>query len=521
MAIPVIVARAAPGAGHHQRSIGLHPWWGYAWALGAAAGTTIIASPLSHHLDLTNIVMLYLLGVVAIAFRFGRGPAAAAAVTNVAAMDFFLVPPQFSFAVADAQYLLTFAVMLVTGLLISHLAAKLKHQAEVATLREQRSHDLYELARLLSGTLIDEQIIDAAERFFERSFSTKVILMLRDRAGQLSIPASVGPQSITDTDIALAERAFAGGETPKILTTEHFLYVPLQAPMRVRGVMLVSPTHVATFENADQRLQLETVAVLIAIAIERVHFVTVAREATVQMEGERLRSTLLAALSHDLRTPLTAILGSAELLQIGAPSVGPDHAALVDTIRDQARRTSELVENILDMARLESGSLHLRLEWQSLEEIVGSAIKARATALAAHTVLVAMPPDLPLVECDATLIERIFVNLLENAAKYTRPGSIIRIGAQADAAEMRVWVADNGPGIPRGQESEIFGKFTRANAGADVPGLGLGLAICSAVVVAHGGRIWATSLPHGGAEFTFTLPRGSPPVMDVDPPEST
>ena len=520
MAIRSIVARVAPVPGYNQRPIEWHPWRGYACSLGAAAGTTLIAWPLSHQIDLANIVMLYLLGVVAIAFRFGRGPAAAAAVTNVAAMDFFLVPPRFSFAVADAQYLVTFAVMLVTGLLISHLAAKLKHQAEVATLREQRSHDLYELARVLSGTLADEQIIDAAERFFERSFSVKVILLLRDRAGQLSIPASAGPQSITDEDIALAERAFAGGATPNILTTEHFLYVPLQAPMRVRGVMLVSPAHGATFENADQRLQLETVAVLIAIAIERVHFVTVAREATVQMEGERLRNTLLAALSHDLRTPLTAILGSAELLQIGAPTLGPDHAALVNAIRDQARRTSELVENILDMARLESGTLRLRREWQSLEEIVGSAIKARVTALSAHTVLVAMPLDLPLVECDATLIERIFVNLLENAAKYTRSGSIIRISAQADVAELRVCVADDGPGIPRGQESAIFGKFTRAIPGANVPGLGLGLAICSAVVEAHGGRIQAKNLPQGGAEFTFTLPRGNPPAMEVDPPES-
>lgn len=520
MAIPAIIARVLSVSGHHQRSIGLHPWWGYGWALGAAAGTTIMASPLSHYLDFANIVMLYLLGVVAIAFRFGRGPAATAAVTNVAALDFFLVPPRFSFAVADAQYLLTFAVMLVTGLLISHLADKLKHQAKVATLREQRSQDLYELARVLSGTLMDEQIIDAAQSYFQRSFSAKVILLLRDRAGRLSIPASGGPHSITDEDIAVAERAFAGGATPNILTTEHFLYVPLQAPMRVRGVMLVSPVHSATFESVDQRLQLETVAVLIAIAIERVHFVTVAREVTVQMEGERLRNTLLAALSHDLRTPLTAILGSAELLQISAPTLGPDHAALVNAIRDQARRTNELVENILDMARLESGNLRLRREWQSLEEIVGSAIKARATALSAHSVMVAMPPDLPLVDCDATLIERIFVNLLENAAKYTPPGSIVRIGAQADAAEIRVWIADNGLGIPRGQESEIFGKFTRANPGADVPGLGLGLAICSAVIEAHSGRIWAKNLPQGGAEFTFTLPRGGPPAMDVDPPES-
>ena len=493
-------------------------WQGYAWALAAAAVATLLAFPLAGHLDLANIVMLYLLAVVVIAFRFGKGPAAASAIVNVALFDFFFVPPRFSFAVADGQYLLTFAVMLATGLVIAHLAAKLRHEAAAAALREQRSHDLYEMARLLSGALADDQIIDAAVQFFARSFGAKVLLMVRGREGTLAIPDAAAMDGI---DLTLARRVFEDAGTTEVVTAGALLYVPLQAPMRTRGVLLVAPVDAAVFADTGQQRQLETVAVLIAIALERVHFVTVAREATVQMEGERMRNILLAALSHDLRTPLTAILGSAESLQLGAHGLRKDQAALVDAIRDQARRTNELVENILDMARLESGAVHLRKEWQSLEEIVGSALKTRAPALMAHTVDVALVADLPLVECDATLIERVFVNLLENAAKYTPPGSAIHIRARVDVNELRVDVADSGAGVPRGQESAIFDKFVRANPAADVPGLGLGLAICHTIIEAHGGRIWVENLPDGGADFAFTLPRGNPPVFEPETPEPT
>ena len=498
-------------------------WLGYAWAVAAATVVTLLAMPLVNHLDLANIVMIYMLALVVIAFRFGKGPAAAAAIVNVAAFDFFFVPPRFSLAVADAQYLLTFAVMLVTGLIIAHLADRLKQQAATAALREQRSHDLYEMARLLSGALADEQIIDAATRFFAQSFSANVLLMVRDRAGTLSIPDSMNPPTVkpptaNGIDMTLARKVF-DADTAEAIAAGPVLYVPLKAPMRTRGVLLVTPADASIFADPAQRRQLETVAVLIAIALERVHFVTVAREATVQMEGERLRSGLLAALSHDLRTPLTAILGSAESLQLGAPGLTKDQHFLIDAIRDQARRTNELVENILDMARLESGALTLRREWQSLEEIVGSAIKSRAPALAAHPVEVALPADLPLVECDAMLIERVFVNLLENAAKYTPRGSAIRIRARVEANNLCIDVADSGGGVPHGQESAIFNKFVRASPATDVPGLGLGLAICRTVVEAHGGRIWVENLPAGGADFAFTLPCGNPPPMEIDLPE--
>ena len=496
-----------------------HTWYGYACAVVAAATATVFATPLAGRLDLANIVMLYLLAVVVIAFRFGKAPAVVAALVNVAAFDFFFVPPQFSFAVADVQYLLTFAVMLAIGLVIAHLAARLRQEARAATRREQRANDLYEMARLLSAALADAQIIDAAVQFFAQSFDAKVVLMVRDRAGNLYTPGRGDAPTIEGSDIAVARRVFEDDGTATTVVAGLLRYVPLKAPMRIRGVLLVAPADVTVFDDPDQQRQLETVAVLIAIALERVHFVTVARDVTVQMEGERLRNGLLAALSHDLRTPLTAILGSAESLQMGKTRLTPDQDALIDGICDQARRTNELVENILDMARLESGAVCLRREWQSLEEIIGSAIRARASTLVAHPVSVALSADLPLIECDATLVERVFVNLIENAAKYTPAGSVINISARLEASEIRVDVADAGDGVPRGQELAIFGKFVRANPTAEIPGLGLGLAICRTIVDAHQGRIWVENLPTGGADFAFTLPRGNPPRNDFESTE--
>lgn len=494
-------------------------WQGHACAVAAAATATVFAAPLADRLDLANIVMLYLLAVVVIAFRFGKGPAVVAAIVNVAAFDFFFVPPQFSFAVADVQYLLTFAVMLAIGLVIAHLAARLRQETCAATGREQRAHDLYEMARLLSAALADEQIVDAATQFFAQSFDAKVVLMVRDRVGNLYTAGGVNASAIDGSDIEVAQRVFEESAETAPVVAGLVRYVPLKAPMRIRGVLLVAPADVTVFDDPDQQRQLETVAVLIAIALERVHFVTVARDVTVQMEGERLRNSLLSALSHDLRTPLTAILGSAESLQMGETRLTPDQGELIDGICDQARRTNELVENILDMARLESGAVYLRREWQSLEEIIGSAIKARASMLASHPVAVALPTELPLIECDATLIERVFVNLIENAAKYTPGSSVINISARVEANEIRVDVVDAGDGVPRGKELAIFGKFVRANPTATIPGLGLGLAICRTIVEAHQGRIWVENLPAGGADFAFTLPRGNPPCNDFESTE--
>lgn len=264
----------------------------------------------------------------------------------------------------------------------------------------------------------------------------------------------------------------------------------------------------------EQRRQLETFATLIAIALERVHFVTVARNTLVDMESERLRNSLLSALSHDLRIPLAALMGLTESLPLTGNNLSNVQLQIIDTMREQTVRMVQLVNNLLEMARLESGHIQLRKEWQSLEDLIGSAIKDRQSLLAKHQVKIDLPNDLPLIDCDAMLIKRVLVNLLENAAKYTSEGTTVTISASTIPQLITVSVADQGPGFPKGSEDILFDKFVRGQKESDISGVGLGLAICRAIVEAHGGTIKASNQSNGGAVFTFTLPFSEVPLVE-------
>jgi two-component system sensor histidine kinase KdpD len=250
--------------------------------------------------------------------------------------------------------------------------------------------------------------------------------------------------------------------------------------------------------------------------LERVHYIEVAQNALVNMESERLRNSLLAALSHDLRTPLTSLVGLSESLAGSRPALGAAQLDLAGALHDEALRMSALVSNLLDMARIQSGEVKFNLQWQPLEEVVGSALRASASQLKQHGVSTRLPAELPLLRYDAVLIERVLCNLLENAAKYTPPGSRIEIAAALHGQSMQVMVCDDGPGLPHGREEAIFEKFTRGERESAKPGVGLGLAICRAIIEAHGGAIKGlapTASPLGGAAFVFTLPLGMPPAM--------
>ncbi|HXL84537.1 MAG TPA: ATP-binding protein, partial [Casimicrobiaceae bacterium] len=309
-----------------------------------------------------------------------------------------------------------------------------------------------------------------------------------------------------------AQPAGAGTDT---LPGSEFLYLPLRAPMRTRGVLAIKAANRRLLMVPEQQRLLDTFAALVAIALERVHYVEVAQQALIRMESERLRNSLLAALSHDLRTPLAALVGLAESLELTKPELSGQQRDTAQAIAEEARRMNELVKNLLDMARIESGDVKLRREWQSVEEVVGSALKASRSALANQRVEVALPPDLPLVEFDATLIERVLYNLLENAGKYTPAGTTIKIAAEASGDQLLVTITDDGPGVPQAQREAIFEKFTRGSRESATPGVGLGLAISRAIVEAHRGRIWVEDNAGHGARFCFTLPLGTPPEMPL------
>jgi two-component system sensor histidine kinase KdpD len=502
--------------------------WPYFWAGAASVATALISTPLLAYLDLANIAMLFLLVVVLVAVRFGRGPSVMATCVGVACFDFFFVPPRFTFAVSDFQYVITFVVMLAVGLITGHLMSGLRFQARVASHREARSRALYEFARELSGALQTEQIFETTRSFIQRAFRARASLLLPDGEGRLQLPApgaadAAAAAHLSVLDIGIAQWAFDHAESAGLgtgtLPGSRIFYLPLVAPMRTRGVLTIEPEQRRWILIPEQRQQLDTFAALAAIALERVHYIEVAQNALVNMESERLRNSLLAALSHDLRTPLTSLVGLSESLAGSKPPLTPAQLGLACSLHEEALRMGALVANLLDMARIQSGEVKFNLQWQALEEVVGSALRASASQLKEHGVSTRLPPDLPLVRFDAVLIERVLCNLLENAAKYTPPGSRITIAAELHGLWINVTVADDGPGLPHGREEAVFEKFTRGERESAKPGVGLGLAICRAIIEAHGGTIRAAASPEGGAAFVFALLLGTPPAMPEADPE--
>lgn len=348
-------------------------WSGYLAAMISTAACSLLGLAMQSRFDLVNIAMVYLLAVVGVALRHSRGPAVATSVLCVLAFDLLFVPPRFHLRVADVQYLLTFAILLTVGLVISSLVGAIRARAA-----------------------------------------------------------------------------------------------------------------------SQAALEIET-------------------------ETERIRSALLASISHDLRTPLAVMSGASSTLAESGERLGPaERAALARSVYQQSLDMTELVSNVLQLARLETGALQLERDWASLPELIGAVLGRLRQRLASHRILLDLPDDLPLIRVNAPLIEQVLGNLLENAAKYTPAGTVVRVRAHREHALLAVSVEDFGPGLPEDYDLErLFAKFQHGERGGG--GMGLGLAICRAIVKLHGGRIWASRVPGAGTAFHFTLPlEHVPPV----PPES-
>jgi len=494
-------------------------WREYVFALAACGFTALAATPLREHLDLANTVMLFLLTVALVAVRLGRNPAILAAFFSVALFDFFFVPPRFSFAVNDAQYLVTFAVMLAVALIISHLTAGLRQRALEAKERERRSRSLYGLAKALAGAVSQEQVREVTRIFLRDTLRGETSLLLPDALEELT---AIG-EDLSTISLPLlytARSAFNSGQTIVSAHVEdgdlRSLYLPLQGSTRMRGVLVVSVPLDLAHALQDQRPLLQAVASLVATAVERLHFVEVAQDSQLQIASERLRSSILSALSHDVRTPLTALYGLADTLVLSKPPLPEGLLDTASAIRDQALRLNGMVGNLLDMARLQAGKITLRKEWQPLEEVIGASIKLLGAGLQAHPVKVNLPSDLPLLEFDAVLMERVFCNLLENAAKYSPGSAEITISAEARAAAVEVTICNPGAGFPPDKLEKIFEMFERGTLESAIPGVGIGLAICRAIVEVHGGQIQAFNPAAGGACVRFSLPCGKPPAIEAE-----
>lgn len=495
-------------------------WSGYAQALATVVVATGLAWLMFPLFEVSNLVMIYLLGIVLVARRHGRGPSLLASILSVAAFDFFFVPPHLTFAVSDMRYVVTFLVMLIVGLVISGMTIRIRAQAEAVREREQRTAALYAMSReLASGTGVDE-LARITVRHVAEVFRARTVVLLPDdgRLVPRGEPNTDAPLDSNEVDVArwvLEHRQPAGLGTTTLPGATR-LYVPLLASRGCAGVLGVRPADAHAFDTPEQLHQLETFANQTALAIERARLAEEAQQTQVRIETERLRNSLLSSVSHDLRTPLATITGAAStLLDQGGRLDPAAQRDLLESVREEADRLNRLVQNLLEMTRLESGALELRKEWHSIEEVIGAALRRLDKRLAGRRITTRVFPELPLVAMDDVLIEQVLVNLIDNVLKYTPPGSPVEIIATATDQAVTVEVADRGPGIPPGQEEKVFEKFYRGQPGGG-RGAGLGLAICRGVVRAHDGRIWAQNLPGGGVAFLFTLPlTGSPPVVRV------
>jgi two-component system sensor histidine kinase KdpD len=459
--------------------------------------------------QLADVVMTYLLGVVVVSMRFGYVPSLLAAVFGVVAFDFFFIPPYFSFAVSDLRHIVTFGVMFVVALVISHLTKRIRDQADSARSSEHRTASLYAISREIALAPSRDLLLAAADRHLREVFGVRVAVLLPGADGMLDAAfAEPGTLDDADKDKGVAEWVWlhqgAAGLGTDTLPSARALFLPLRGARGRVGVLALYPSAVTRL--GDDRQLLETFAGLIGSALERTQLAEEARRAHLRAETEQLRNSLLSSVSHDLRTPLAVVTGAtSSLLDEHGPRDETTRRELLQTAHEEALRLNRLVRNLLDMTRLEAGALKVHEELQPIEEVVGAALDRMEDRLRGREVETNIPADLPLVAFDSALIEQVLINLLENATKYTPAGTPIDITARATEDAVEVEVNDRGPGVSASDADRVFEKFYRAREG-EGGGVGLGLTICRGIVSAHGGRIWVEDRPGGGASFRFTLP---------------
>jgi two-component system sensor histidine kinase KdpD len=477
-------------------------------AVGVAAVgvATLISWVGLDHRHLTDVVMVYLLGVVVVAMRFNHVASLVAAALGVAAFDFFFTTPYFSLAVDDKRLFLTFTIMLALAVLISTLAERIRRGTAIAVERELRTSTLYAMTRELSTASSQEEIVRVSRRHLRRIFGADVSVFLAAGDGALR-----EVDSLTEADppvVARARAVFAGtapAERPR--PADPMTCVLLRGSKESLGVVVLraSAGTVPSFDPAGRDV-LEALAGQTALALERARLADEEQRAQLEIQRERLRNALLSSVSHDLRTPIAVLKGAATaLLESHDQLSSVRRREYLVNLSDEASRLNLLVENLLSVTSLEAGALRVRKQWQPLEETVGVALSRLEGELRDRAVEIAIADDASLVAFDPVLVEQVFVNLVENAIKYTPDGTPIEIRAQSVEGGVEVEIADEGPGVPEGQEERIFGKFQRA---VQTPsGMGLGLAICRGILTVHGGRIWCRNRPSGGSAFHFVLPR--------------
>jgi two-component system sensor histidine kinase KdpD len=481
---------------------------GYLLGIVATAVSGAVCRLGLNYLQLADVIMIHLMAVVVISTRFGIGPSLFTAVVSNLSFDFFFVPPPFEFNLPDVQSIVTFSVMLAVAVVISGLNERLRREKEIARLREARTAALYSMSRELSIVSTMDQLVAVATRHVERMFGARAIILLAEADGALRVSSArqsqVELEQTSLAELAWARRDLVAGPAGS------GCYVPLLGSHEPVGVLGVVPSPLA--DRPELRELLETCSHQTATAIERTLRSKDAQRAQVQVETERLRSSLLSAVSHDLKTPLTAILSAARTLSKNRDAAAPNN--LLGTIVDEAERLDALVTNVLALTRLESGTVEIQKREEAIDEVIGSALRRVSERVRGRAVHTDVPVETPLVPMDPMLIEQVVINLLENTIKYTPTHSPIDIRAYREGMSVKVAIDDRGGGIPFDEHEKVFEKFYRGRGVAGDGGMGLGLTICRAIITAHGGRISIHDRVGGGASVQFSLP--CPPMNPIE-----
>ena len=516
----------APKSVRTAPSVNVRAWRDYAWSsvsVGLTIGVAWVFNAAMAH-ALGSIGMLFLVPVLLSAVTFGFRPALFTAFLSALAYNFFFLPPLYTLTIADPNNLLSFTVLLFVAIIASNLAARVRVQADIASARARITGELYSYARKLAGIAHLDDILWAAAFQMASMLKTNVVILLPDtKTGRPEIRAGYPPEDELDTqDLAAAgwcwDHAAAAGRNAETLPGAKRLFLPMRTGSGVVGVVGLQKFNAKIWFTPDERRLLDALMDQTALAVERSQLVERVDEAQVHIEADKLRVAMLTSLSHDLRTPLASILGSATTLLSNRNLYDAKQTdELLATIRDEAERLDRFVGNLLDMSRLEAGALGVKLEAVDVAELVETAIKRLARRLSDHHLELDFPDDIPLVSVDPLLLEQAIVNLLDNAAKYAPPGSSVFVEARVSEKSVLLTIEDEGPGIPAEALPHIFDKFYRAKA-ADrrVAGTGLGLAVARGFVEAFGGQLNAANRTDGrGAVLTILLPT-IPKIVNPD-----
>ena len=507
-------------------------WVGYAGALAAVAFVSVVIGVVIGRTNIANISMLYLIAVLASAAAFGLGPAIVASVAAFLTFDWFFIEPIHKFTVDDPAEWLSLILLLVTAVITGSLAGEQRRRARQAAQREREAVVLYDVVRLMGDPDLSQALQAVAERLRSELHLLAVAIDVsgdwrsakRAVAGDPNAlpPADISAQTPSEMLVGAGAptgvRAGMPGRWVRVVPPHsrvvdatdgrHLHVVPVQSGDRPVGVLtLAHPNDALEFSGADDRL-LSAVAAQVGLAVERRQLRRDATEAEILRRTDDLKTALLNAVSHDLRTPLASIMASAGgLLQENVSWSDEERKEFARAIEHEARRLNQLVGNLLDLSRIEAGSLQLEKGWYDLGVLVDEVLGRLRPLTRQHQVVVDIPEDLEPVPLSYVEIDQVLSNLIENATKYASTGTEIRLSARREGDEIRVEVSDQGPGIPPEALSHLFEPFYRVSRGRSQPkGTGVGLAVARGLVEAHGGRIWAENRPEGGARFIFTLP---------------